>query len=206
MTGFLADDLYFTMNDPYTGKARMPAGQLGTCLAAALLCELMLDDQVRLVDGALALVERPPPDDELGRVLLERLQNLVYSKPQSIADWLRLIRPTAVDLVVERLVRTGAATQAQRRRLGRGSSVVVSTDPAGCEVRADRLAAYLRNQITPSLPETVIAALVILGGPKPDPLAISATSRALVAGLTPQLPADLQQVLIHGERVLTAWR
>jgi hypothetical protein len=198
VTGVLADDLYLTLHDPYTGRSRLPEGQLSTCLAAGLLCELMLDGRVYLAGGVLAPTEGAAPQDQLARDLVHRLSP---RQPLSVADWLPALRPTAVELVAGRLLRSGLVVVASRRRLGRGS-VLVAVDPGRHQGNTDRLAAYLRNGITPNMSDTVLAALVMIGGAKPDPVAPSGPARALLAGLVPSLPADLQQVLVRAERVL----
>lgn len=203
MDGPLADDLYFAVHDPFSGRPRASEGRADACLAAALICELLLEDHVRVVDGTLLLVSRPMPAEPLAQVVLTRLERQLAEGPRSVADWTADVTPSAAALVQQRLVRSGRGVEVRRRRFGLvGGTAVAATEATVHELALDRLAAYLRNGITPDQPDVVLAVLVLLAGPRPDPLTGTPAARELVLSLLPRLPEGVRTVLARTERVL----
>lgn len=210
MNRFVADELYLTLHDTGGGKPLAPDGKLGTCLAAALLCDLMLAGALTADQGRLVPTGRPVPADRLCAALMDRLTDPNTEIEPTIAAWLpapwggwaQTLRGQALALVAERVVGTGLAVQVPRRRLGRSSTVVVPTDPAGLEHRNERLGAYLRNAVRPGLDQAVMAALNLVAGPKPDTLTGTEPARQFLYTLVPDFPADIRQVVDRADELL----
>jgi hypothetical protein len=205
--GPLADDLFFALHDPFSGRARGSEGRSDVCLAAALITELLLSDHVRVTGGAtggaLALVGRPQPEEPLAQVVLARLERQLVEGPRLLADWLADVTPSADALVCERLLRSGRGVAVRRRRFGLiGGSVVAATEATVHELALDRLAAYLRNAVTPEPTDVVLAALVMLADPRPDPLTGTPAAKEFVLSRTSRLPDGVRAVLLRAERVL----
>ena len=204
MDGPLADDLFFAVHDPFSGRPRASEGRADACLAAALICELLLDDHVRVAeDGGLLPVARSLPEEPLARAVLARLERQLAAGPWSVADWTADTTPTAEAMVGERLTRSGRGVSVRRRRFGlAGGSTVAATEASVHELAMDRLAAYLRNGVTPQPPDVVLSVLVMLAQPRPDPLTGTPAAREFVLQLVPRLPDGVRAVLARTERVL----
>jgi hypothetical protein len=210
MNRFVADELYLILHDTENGKPLAPEGKVGTCLAAALLCDLILFGALTVEQGRLRPTGRAVPPDRLCAALMERITDPNAEVEPTVAAWLpapwggwaKTLRGQSLALVAERVVGTGLAVQVPRRRLGRSSTVVVPTDPPALEHRNERLAAYLRNAVRPGLDQAVMAALNLVAGPRPDPLTGTAQARQFLFTLVPDFPADIRHVVDRADELL----
>lgn len=210
MKRLVADELYLALHDVETGKPLTPEGRLTTCLAAGLLCDLMLAGALTLDQGRLTATGRPAPTDRLYATLMERVTDPGPGAEPTLVAWLpasrtgaaQTLRGQALALVAERVVRTGLAVAVPRRRLGRTTTVVAPTDPTGLERRTDRLGAFLRNSVRPGLDQTVMAALHLIAGRRPDRLTGAARARQFLFTLVPDFPPDIRQVVDRADDLL----
>lgn len=210
MNRFVADELYLTLHDADSGKPLAPEGKVGTCLAAGLLCDLMLSGALTVQEGRLVPTGRPGPSDRLYSALMERIADPNAEVEPTVEAWLpapwggwaRTLRGQALALVAERVVTTGLAIPVPRRRLGRTSTVILPADPTGLLNRNERLGAYLRNAVRPGLDQAVMAALHLVAGPKPDPLTGTPQARQFLFTLLPDFPTDIRVVVDRADELL----
>lgn len=102
-TGMVADDLYLMAHHLATGRPQMHPRALGTGLTGALLAELVLSGNIRIVHGTLMVTRGPLPEDGLARMILGELAR--HGRWRSARDRLALLARTLAGGGVRRLVR-----------------------------------------------------------------------------------------------------
>lgn len=105
-TGLVADDLYLLGHDDRTGKPLLQLRALGTALAAALLAELLLTDQIGLRHDNTVVITTQVPQDELPQHPLLR-QIASEPGPASLPAWLRFLSRSATREIALRLEQAG---------------------------------------------------------------------------------------------------
>lgn len=156
----LADDFFFAAHDNLTGKLRLTERGAGLGLAAALLGELTLFRRISIGRARVQVLDHHPPRDRANAVVLERL--LAESEPQLVLDWLRFLCRDAHELVGRRMA-AGGYLQVKKGKLRRATSYV-PTDVNVAAWPITRLSVQLANTEPVSLPDTVLAGLLLATG------------------------------------------
>lgn len=113
-TGLLADDLYLMAHNETTGKPYLQPRALGLGLAAGLLAELVLAEQITIRRQAnVAVISRAASSDPLAHDVLTFIRS--ESQPRPVHDWLLFMARTATEDVAFRLERAGYLVQTDRR-------------------------------------------------------------------------------------------
>jgi hypothetical protein len=158
----LADAFWFVAHDDTTGKPRLHSGASGLGLAAALLGELLLDGRVDAFGDQLWVVDPEPPDDPLGRVVLQHL--VAEPEHRAIRTWLAFLRQNGPRSITQRLELSGkVVARESRRRLRK----CVQYEPADLRYSAwpeTRLRSLLEHGGEWTLPDRMLAGLVSATG------------------------------------------
>jgi hypothetical protein len=203
----LADELFLITHDLQTGKGKLGEPALGLGLAAALLGELVFAGCVAIDGGRLLLGEYAPPAERLSEVLFTHTREQILGSGTTVRDWLAEHRKLVVDLVADRLVRSGEMRREQHRRLGRTIVRFYPVRPGDAFIQAQRLPSYLRNRVEITMADVVIATLAIVIAPSGGLLELDPVGRDHLDQLVPLLPLPLRELLsITEASVLAALR
>ncbi len=161
----IADQLFLVAHDEYNGRTRVHEDMLGLALGAALMVELMFPpEQIQLVGGSVLLVSHhsPPPVEPLQHRAINLMRR--ERRPQSIANWLKVLGFDARDQVAGRLADAGLVIKDNERRILRSPVVVYrATSPEWAAYAATRLHRALHEEPMYTV-DAMLAALVACVG------------------------------------------
>ena len=169
LPSLLGDLFYLVAHDVQSGRGRVAASVASLGLAGALLCELVLPQQVVVAGEAVAPVKWNPPPSGLGRTIWERMgaAQSRARRPVSVSDWVRFLALDALGDVRARLLNAGWLVESRtRRRVGGprvsfvapGGTTAAAWPPIGLAKALDRGVDAL------SLDEVVLGSLVAMSG------------------------------------------
>lgn len=203
----LADELFLMSHDLSSGKARLSETQLGVGLAAALLGELTMASTFVLFNGRITLSGYAPPPERLCQALYEQTRSRLQNEDISLEGWLLAYRRLVIDLVADRMVRSGDLHRDVRRRMGRVSTRFLPLKPSEAFIRTQRLTSYLRNQVPLDDADTLLAGIVRIAFDGAGPLELDAARRADLDHRIQALNPPLQTLLEATETgIVTAIR
>ncbi|MGH8775960.1 MAG: GOLPH3/VPS74 family protein [Jiangellaceae bacterium] len=194
----LADDFFFVVHDVQSGKLRLHVRAAGLGLAGALLGELILNGNVHVASGSLAIADGDPPEDDLAYRILRQLA--ADQQNRSLRTWLAFFAQGAIDRVGVRLTRAGQVEPSKSRRPWGTVVRYVPNDPNVAVWPADRLELLISRGDPLNFSDAMLAGLVAVTGlTRHVWFDGDAVTMRHIAAAVASLPMSLREVLAHTE-------
>lgn len=203
----LADDYWWLVHDPVSGKPCLNARVAGLGLAAALLAELVFARRMDVRHGRLWVIDPSPPEDVLAHAVLEQL--VAHPQHTAVRVWLDFLCADAGTRVAERLWRAGHLRRESSRGLFRRGVRWVPVDWNTACWPGARLSTWVRERRPMSQADVFLSGLAVATGLDSDmfqdlPPASAESLRELISRSAPPLHELLTQTQCAvGESVLT---
>lgn len=158
----LADEFFYIVHDVGTGKLRLNERAAGLGLAAALLGELILNRNLLVDSGQLAVTDAEPPEDDLGYRVLRQLA--ADEQNRSLRTLLAYLSQGALERVAVRLTRAGGVEPNKSRRPWGTTVRYLPTDAKVAAWSTDRLYGRVNRGDPLDFPDAMLAGLVAVTG------------------------------------------
>jgi hypothetical protein len=122
-----ADELFFLAHDDRTGKPRLNERVMGLTLAAGLIGELLLQQNIEIHDSRVIVTNPPPPIQELTRAVFDNIAGQV--QPRMVRTWIAVFGEQARESIGLRLMNAGLVRRERARWPGWPSHRFVPVDP-----------------------------------------------------------------------------
>jgi len=196
----LANDLYRICHHEYTGKPRTHERAISLGLAAGLLAELIVSQNITCDSDHVLIVSKDPPRDATSHTVLDQL--IAEREHQhTIKTWLHYLSAASTAQVARRLEIAGHL-RAQTTGMLRKQTVYEPTDPnkAGAPFAILRVALLQRSPMQPE--RAVLTGLCAVTGLTAALLdGTSAESRTHLQHVIDGLPGPMRSLLFHADRV-----
>ena len=154
----IADDLFLVAIDERTGKLRLHPRALSLGLAAGLLAELSLLDQITYTGGTIKVPSgQAPPTPVHHRQMIDQI---AAEPDHPIPIWLSFFAQTAPEIVAARLVARGFLQVENGRGLLRSKQSYVATDESALAWRTLRLAGVIAKMDVRTWEDGVLVGLL----------------------------------------------
>jgi Golgi phosphoprotein 3 (GPP34) len=194
----VADEFFFIVHDPRTGKLRLNERSAGLGLSAALLSELILSGNIDVESGTLTILDAEAPEDDLSYRIVHQLA--ADRQQRSLRTWLLFFSHGALDRVASRLARAGHVEATKNRRPWGTVVRYLPTDINEAAWPGNRLNVLVTSGDPLDFSDAMLAGLVAVTGlTKHVWWDGDAVTLRQIAAAVASLPISLREVLAHTE-------
>ena len=158
----IADDFYLMALDERSGRPRLHSRAMGLGLAAGLLCELILAEDLTVKADRLEALT--PPTEVVDPIHARMLEHVHAEPDHDLTVWLSFFAQSAADAVAERLVARGMLTVQMSRGLIKSKPVYVPVDMVQVSWRSLRIEQVIARGEQPEWSDRVLVGLACATG------------------------------------------